>query len=226
MKYRYTLITHIFNIFYTFSSCQNHEKKININESIKYYIDGENLIKEAYNTNNCALSKQFFNTDTVPDGASIEYYDNYNISKWKWFTLDNKYPICCAYYNDYGQFDSFKGRTFIECIRKDKNRNSYYIKMAKIPNVRSVIILEDSSNSSSKKLKYDQIVKGLFNWIIIGEWGEIKREHTYIAYCYIIDSTKHELHLVEKTMHFRGDGEYRYENIHSKTLPINSFENQ
>jgi hypothetical protein len=210
---------------FCFSGCVNQVNKTANKNYVKFSSMGKFIVKETYDSIGLIRAKQYFNKDTIPDGSEIEYYSNNRIEKWKWHTLDNKYPICGVYYSSKGFFDSFKGRPFIEFINKDKMKGSLYIELINPPNINSIVLLDDSSCDHRLQLKYDPIVSGSLNWVIIGDSNEdkLKNGHRYTLYYFVVDSNKKELYRATKAMYLYDSGRYEFIDIPPKILTLGSL---
>jgi len=93
-------------------SCDNeHHQK---NSFVRIYNIGSFLIKETYDSLQHLKIKQFFNKDTVPNGALITFYPNGKIYTWKWYFDDDKNPRCKIIYDSNGHFSKMEGYVIID----------------------------------------------------------------------------------------------------------------
>jgi hypothetical protein len=174
-----------------FSNCRNAENNNNKHYLDRLYKDNRFLIKEAYDSSGKIKLKQYFNKDTVPDGAMIEYYSNGKIAKWRWFRAKHKNPDCGIFYNEDGSFDTLKGKPFL-AIGNDADQNPV-IELINPPQVKFTIGYKDYyENKMIKKIYYDPILTDTISWVPLDEYKKTKG-HEYIICFYIIDSVKNKI---------------------------------
>jgi len=119
------------------------------------------LINEQYNSIGRIISRKWFNTDTVANGAEIFYYPNGKIEKWKWYNSDNAIPYAVVYYDTNGKYDEYKGIAFINAIKFDNK--DVYIEMINPPNVKFLLGYKDSlGNKLVKKTLVTIYQMGLY----------------------------------------------------------------
>jgi len=186
LKYS-VLIILVFIIVY---SCKNGNTKEVQNNSFRYYDTGRFLIKESYDGSGRITTKQYYNKDTIPDGAEFDYYNNGKMKKWKWFDAKQKTPYCGAYYDSNGVFDTFKGDAILNVGNEDSS--SLYVTLANPPNVKFIVTFDDSyKNKHINELIYDPIKTDSTSFIIIHRSKDefvYNKEHKYTLNFYIVDS--------------------------------------
>jgi len=115
-NYSFTLFYFV-AIIVCFFNCKNKTDEKTTTSITKFSKNGRFLIKETYDSVGKVATKQYFNSDTVHDGACIEYFNNGNIGSWKWYIPRQKDPICGVFYYEDGSFDTFKGRPYLTSVR-------------------------------------------------------------------------------------------------------------
>lgn len=214
-------------ILLLFGNCENaiQKKPIKANKE-KYYKNGRFLVRETYDSSGRLQAKQFFNKDTIPDGAEIDYYMNGNVEKWKWYTLQDKYPRCLIHYDDNGIYDTIKGNPFIDGIKA--NDTDLAVKFVNPLNVKSFIMLEDKyKNEIVVQYKFDPISLDTVNIVILNKKSGYAKKvgHQYLIYFYIIDSVRSLLHRTPKAIELKDDY-FNTINIPSKVFPLDELKEE
>ena len=162
-----------------------------IGNEFKYYRSGRFLVKDSYDSAGKLVTKQFFNADTMPDGAEIDYYANGKIEKWKWFDPTSKYSYCVVYYNAKGGFDTFVGRPFIGTGYDHKHE--LCIELINPPNVNIKMGYVDFYNGKvMEQLAYPPSPTDTIAWVILDHYKH-EDGHKYMLYYYFVDSSNHIL---------------------------------
>lgn len=169
-----------------FLNCKNSSPKKKDAPVIKFFKEGRFLIKETFDSSGSILIKQYFNKDTVPDGAMIEYYPNSTIATWRWFLPKQKNPNCGIFYNENGTFDTLKGRVFLD-LGEDKDHNPVII-FINPPQLKIRIGYKDVfKNKILKEKNYDPILTDSTGSVALDEYKYAKG-HDYILYFYVVNT--------------------------------------
>jgi hypothetical protein len=187
----------------------------------QFYKKGRFLVRETRNQNKVLVRVQYFDKDTIPDGALIEYNKNGKIAKWKWFTKtrqgnhpdmlafyergkDNKVetkewrseykdiqPDCIAYYDGNGRLDTFVGNPFIKVVY-DINKQ-LWIGVINPPNTNNTLMFIDSLNGKlANVIFYNPQCTDTLCWVGLDEYKALKG-HKYELSYFFEDSLRHPL---------------------------------
>ena len=176
-------------IILCFSNCGS--RKIEKPTTTKFTKKGRFLIKETYDSTNKPLTKQYFNNDTVPDGAAIEFYENGNIGSWKWFIPGKKNPTCGLFYHEDGSFDTLKGRPYLG-MSYDVN-HSPVVEVINPPQLKIEIgYKEIFNNIKVNGIIYDPTLTDTIAWVALDEYHYVKG-HEYKIFFRILDTIQKKL---------------------------------
>ena len=182
------LLLYILAIIFSLSSCQSNKKEY-VSYRAKFYNSGRFLVKETYDSSGKIVTKQYFNKDTMPDGAYIEYFSDGIIGKWVWFIANDKNPSCGFYYYSDGSFDTLKGNPFISAFYNTKGEGCF--KILAPPDLCYIIKFIDFYNDNKlAQYDYEPIKIDSVNWVILRKF-EFEKGHKYkLFFCTVDTSTK------------------------------------
>jgi len=185
---KFTLLFYL--LFFCFVRCNRGNNKPSL-QSNKFFIIGRFLVKETYDSTGKIKTKQYFNNDTIPDGAYIEYFDNGIIAKWRWYTAKHKNPYCGVFYSEQSTFDTFKGQPFLG-IENNIN-NKPLIKLINPPQITVNLLYKDFYHGKVvNEIMYDPLLTDTVSWIPLDEYDH-RQDHKYKIYFYIVDTVKASL---------------------------------
>ena len=184
MKRKMVIYSCLFLTFFCFEKCRGKQLK----NLIKYSLHGRFIIKESFDSSGKITGRQYFNKDTIPNGAEIYYYPNGKIKHWKWFQ-NNKTPSCGVYYDTDGVFFAFRGNPFIDL--GNETDTSVYVTLVNPPNIKFIIVYEDTYKSKvMKSLMFEPTLTDSTSWIVIDRNSNeflYQKEHKYELIFYVID---------------------------------------
>ena len=180
----------------------------------KYRTKGNHFIVETYKGSKL-YSTQSFDKDSIPDGPGITYFPNGKIEKWKWFDInqmigtsdsiatffhDNRelslsklkkndqYPVCMAYYDSTGKFDTLVGYPLVE---RRYNNGIMAIGIAYPPSVYAKIILTDSEFAKvTKQYLYEPEPADALCWVPLTDL-KYQKGHIYYLEYMLVDKSDH-----------------------------------
>lgn len=175
-----------------FLNCKNSSPKKNDTSATKYSKEGRFLIKETCDSSGRIIAKQYFNKDTVPDGALIEYYPNGLIATWQWYIANHNTPYTKIHYNVNGIFDSLIGNSFLNVVCCN-DFNKTVVELINPPQTGIRLLYKDIYKG---KVVYSDIYKPFLtdtvSWVVLGKY-QYNKEHKYKIYFYIVDTLKRTL---------------------------------
>jgi hypothetical protein len=178
-------------MFCFFQNCKDNHRKTDFPSS-KYTYIGTSLIKETFDSTGKITIRQYYNADTVPNGAKIEFYNNGKIASWIWYSSKHKEPYCGVYYSEEGLFDTLRGIPFIDIVYK-KDFDYPYIKTINPPNVALQLVYKDIYNGKIvKKTLYGPILTDSVAWFGLDEY-KYQNGHKHEIYFNIVDTIKEYL---------------------------------
>jgi len=191
MKKNSIFIIYIPLLLFCFLNCRNSaSKKVSLSH-IEFIKKGKKLIKEIYDSAGKIEMRQFFNKDTIPDGAMIEYYSNGTVATWLWYAAKHKNPYCGIFYNEQAVFDTLKGKPFLG-IENNKN-NKPLVKLINPPQITVKLLYKDFyMGKVVNDIMYDPLPTDTISWVPLDEYGH-KQDHVYKIYFYIVDTIKTSL---------------------------------
>jgi hypothetical protein len=169
-----------------FVNCKNKKDENDKKQTVRFLKEGRFLIKETYNRSGKISIKQYFNKDTTPNGAYIEYFDNGNICKWVWYIPNRKNPKCGVYFHSDGSFDTLKGRPYLG-IAWDEIDDPV-VKLINPPHLTIQFgYKEIYKNHILRYVTYDPILTDSISWVPLHEYKYAKG-HKYKIYFCIVDT--------------------------------------
>jgi hypothetical protein len=199
-----------------FSNCR-HNQRISLQNKIKIYARGHDIIKEIFDSTGQMMTMQSFNKDTIPNGAQTTYYSNGKIRKWKWFKNDT-IALCGAYYDSNGICYAFRGNPFLKA--GNESHSGIYVTMVTPPTTKFITIFRDSfKNKIVNQLTYEPVNTDSNSYIVIKKTEDefkYKEGHTYTLCFYIVDSEYTVLAGGETALEFFDN---RYDFITAPSLP-------
>ena len=153
----------------------------------KFTYVGRFLVKETYDRTGKIEAKQYFDKDTIPDGAAIEYYPNGKVESWIWYIHND--PYCGVFFNEQGDFDTLKGNPFLDVICCNGN-NDPDIKLINPPQVAFRLLFKDIYKKKViKKIMYEPLLTDTVSWVPLDEY-KYQEGHNYKIYFYVVDTVK------------------------------------
>jgi hypothetical protein len=181
-------------LLFALISCRQKEKKAKILS--QYFNEHQYLTRYDYDINGKLVKKKSFNSDTIPNGEEVDFYENKVVEKWAWFYFSNtnnqldKYPLCYFYYSPYGVYEGFKGSPFIRAL---KIRNDALgIELAKPPQIDFMVEYRDSFNNQLvHKIEIEPGETDSTAWVTLEkEQHKFTANHTYWLYYWILNKNK------------------------------------
>ena len=198
--------------------CKGGDKKV-----ITYEKYGRFLVKKSFCENGRLCTKQFYNNDTVPDGAAFEYYPNGKISEWQWFAPDDSDTLahCVVEYDTNGVYEKFKGWPFVRVI--NKNDSVCVITAVHPPNIKYIILLVDVDNKGRiQSYRYVPEITDTTSWVEVGDIGEslYTHGHSYYMQYYIVNSSRDSVCEVPIELHIIDSNEYEFVHVTPHNIPL------